>query len=94
MSYSSKRERDDDFDGVFTSSEEALPGWNAISLNFASWTEGDLPMRSEVVRARIFVSCGQNESSNEREIAAAISTRLREMGFDPYVAFKSNRSAA
>ena len=43
-------------------------------------------MRSAETRARIFVSCGQNENSNEREIAGAISTRLREMGFDPYVA--------
>ena len=37
------------------------------------------------LRARVFISCGQ-ASHEERHIAQAISLRLRERGFDPYVA--------
>ena len=43
-------------------------------------------MTPEDSKARLFISCGQNEESDERKIASAISSRLRELGFDPYVA--------
>jgi phage replication-related protein YjqB (UPF0714/DUF867 family) len=37
-------------------------------------------------RARVFISCGQAKGTEEVQIADAISARLRELGFDPYVA--------
>jgi hypothetical protein len=42
----------------------------------------------EVPRAKVFISCGQQRESSEREIANRIATRLREEGYDPYVAFE------
>jgi hypothetical protein len=38
------------------------------------------------LRARVFISCGQNKSSDEPALALEISTRLTALGFDPYVA--------
>lgn len=35
--------------------------------------------------ARVFISCGQS-SAEERNIALAIAARLRDLGFDPYIA--------
>jgi hypothetical protein len=38
------------------------------------------------LRARVFISCGQNKESDEVVIASAIRDRLQELGFDPYIA--------
>ena len=38
------------------------------------------------VRARVFISCGQSQRTDELATANAIATRLRELGFEPYVA--------
>jgi len=37
-------------------------------------------------RARVFISCGQSKQTDEVETASAIAARLRELGFDPYIA--------
>ncbi|HUU94874.1 MAG TPA: hypothetical protein VM487_03975 [Phycisphaerae bacterium] len=37
-------------------------------------------------RARVFLSCGQSKKTDERAIAQRISERLKEMGFEPYIA--------
>lgn len=36
--------------------------------------------------ARVFLSCGQNTNSNEVITAKAVADKLRELGFDPYIA--------
>jgi hypothetical protein len=36
--------------------------------------------------ARVFISCGQTKDSDELETAHKIRDRLKELGFDPYVA--------
>jgi hypothetical protein len=36
--------------------------------------------------ARIFVSCGQSENSDEIGIAGAVGTELRQLGFEPWIA--------
>jgi hypothetical protein len=36
--------------------------------------------------ARVFLSCGQNKNSDEVKTATAIAERLRQLGFDPYIA--------
>jgi hypothetical protein len=38
------------------------------------------------LRARIFISCGQNKDSVEPGLASEIKRRLTNLGFDPYVA--------
>ena len=38
--------------------------------------------------ARVFISCGQAESTSERLIADDIARRLTAMGYDPFVAFR------
>jgi hypothetical protein len=38
------------------------------------------------IRARVFVSCGQQKDSDEVEIAQEIAEKLADMGFDPYIA--------
>ncbi len=38
------------------------------------------------VRARVFLSCGQSKQSDERDIAHRIEERLRDLGYDPYIA--------
>ncbi|PYT55262.1 MAG: hypothetical protein DMG43_03795 [Acidobacteria bacterium] len=40
----------------------------------------------EELRARVFISCGQNKSSEEPLLAAGIKDKLTALGFDPYVA--------
>jgi len=40
------------------------------------------------LRARVFVSCGQNRASAEPRIARDIADRLERMGFDPYIAIE------
>ncbi len=40
------------------------------------------------VRSRVFISCGQENGSDEPIIAGRIADQLRKMGFDPYVAIK------
>lgn len=40
----------------------------------------------EELRAQIFLSCGQSKHSDEVETAEAIKARLRELGFDTYIA--------
>jgi hypothetical protein len=37
-------------------------------------------------RARVFISCGQSKKSDEAQVASEIGARLRELGFDPYIA--------
>lgn len=37
-------------------------------------------------RARVFISCGQSKRSDEVTTAKQIESRLKELGFDPYVA--------
>ena len=43
----------------------------------------DQPAR---LRARVFISCGQNKQSDETSIASGIAVRLQDLGFDPYIA--------
>jgi hypothetical protein len=40
----------------------------------------------EKLRARVFISCGQNKDSEEPSLASEIKNRLTALGFDPYVA--------
>jgi hypothetical protein len=40
----------------------------------------------EELRARVFISCGQNKASEELSLASDIKDRLTALGFDPYVA--------
>jgi hypothetical protein len=37
-------------------------------------------------RARVFISCGQSRHSDEVATASDLAARLRELGFDPYIA--------
>lgn len=37
-------------------------------------------------RAKVFISCGQRRDSDEINTAHRIAERLREMGYDPYIA--------
>lgn len=37
-------------------------------------------------KARVFLSCGQSKKTDEVETARHIAGRLRELGFDPYIA--------
>jgi hypothetical protein len=45
-------------------------------------------MQDGQVRARVFISCGQSDVGDERQIADQIRLRLEQDGFDPYVAVK------
>jgi hypothetical protein len=47
--------------------------------------EGDY-MSGGPGRARVFISCGQSKTSGEACVASKIRDRLRELGFDPYIA--------
>jgi hypothetical protein len=38
------------------------------------------------MRARVFISCGQNKETDELATAKAIEARLKALGFDPYIA--------
>ncbi len=38
------------------------------------------------VRARVFISCGQQKDSDETKIAQDIADKLSSMGFEPYIA--------
>jgi len=38
------------------------------------------------IRARVFISCGQQKESDEVNIAREIAQKLDEMGFEPYIA--------
>jgi hypothetical protein len=38
------------------------------------------------LRARVFISCGQNKQSDELRLALAIQAKLMKLGFDAYVA--------
>ncbi len=38
------------------------------------------------LRARVFISCGQNKDSEEPKLADEIRIKLTTLGFDPYVA--------
>jgi hypothetical protein len=40
------------------------------------------------MKARVFVSCGQNKDSDEPQIADNVAKVLDELGFDPYVAVR------
>lgn len=39
-----------------------------------------------VLKAKVFISCGQRKDSEEVEVARAIAKVLEDMGFEPYVA--------
>lgn len=43
-------------------------------------------MSEDRIRAKIFISCGQQKDSNEVDIAHRIRERLEELGYDPYIA--------
>jgi hypothetical protein len=46
-----------------------------------------IPINAEyIMKARIFVSCGQNRESAELEFAGRIAQLLENLGFDPYIA--------
>lgn len=38
------------------------------------------------MKARVFISCGQNKNSDEIAVAQAIAESLSSLGFDPYIA--------
>jgi hypothetical protein len=38
------------------------------------------------MRARVFISCGQNQLTDEVAVAQGIATRLNQLGFDSYIA--------
>jgi hypothetical protein len=42
------------------------------------------------MRARVFISCGQNQNSDEVQIATEIATSLSKLGFDPYIAVQEH----
>jgi hypothetical protein len=50
-------------------------------------------MANVVRRAKVFISCGQAEGTNEREVAHAIGEKLKLMGFDYYIAVKEQTLA-
>jgi hypothetical protein len=43
------------------------------------------------LRARVFVSCGQRNKTDEIAIADAIGARLIELGYEPYIAVREQR---
>jgi hypothetical protein len=43
-------------------------------------------MTAEPLRARVFISCGQSKETDEAQVAREIFARLKELGFDPYIA--------
>lgn len=38
------------------------------------------------IKAKVFISCGQSKDSEEVHIAEQVATRLKEKGFNPYIA--------
>jgi hypothetical protein len=46
----------------------------------------EIDMSAEPPRARVFISCGQSKESDEAQVARDIAARLKELGFDPYIA--------
>lgn len=42
------------------------------------------------IRARVFISCGQQKDSDEVRIAQDIEAKLHSLGFDPYVAVEEH----
>jgi hypothetical protein len=45
-----------------------------------------MPTNKEDLRARVFISCGQNKESDERATANAIAETLKALGFEPFIA--------
>jgi hypothetical protein len=45
-----------------------------------------IKMPDDTLRARVFISCGQNKESGEHLLATEIQEELTLLGFDPYVA--------
>jgi hypothetical protein len=45
-------------------------------------------MEDDDLRARVFISCGQSDKGDERQIAHQIRETLINLGFDPYVAVR------
>lgn len=45
-------------------------------------------MNRDEIKAKVFISCGQRKDTDEVTIADQISTRLRQKGFDPYIAIR------
>jgi hypothetical protein len=43
-------------------------------------------MRTELLRARVFISCGQSKNSDEVQVAREIGNSLKRLGFDTYIA--------
>jgi hypothetical protein len=42
--------------------------------------------RANTRRATVFISCGQAKGTDEEATASAVASRLRELGFDAYIA--------
>jgi hypothetical protein len=40
------------------------------------------------MKARVFISCGQNKDSDEPQIADSVAKVLTDLGFDPYIAVR------
>jgi len=40
--------------------------------------------------ARVFISCGQRDGGEERSVAEKTAGRLKELGFDPYIAVQEH----
>jgi len=43
-------------------------------------------MSEEKIRAKVFISCGQQKERNEVDLAYKIREQLEELGYDPYIA--------
>jgi hypothetical protein len=67
---------------IVSGRREARGGHGGVREKLA---EGD-DMSGEPPRARVFISCGQSKTSDEPCVASKIRDRLRELGFDPYIA--------
>ncbi len=48
--------------------------------------EGAFQLCPEHLRARVFISCGQQRGTDEVQVARRIANKLTSMGFDPYIA--------
>jgi len=48
----------------------------------------EVGVTSEMLKPRVFISCGQREGASEREIASRVREIVEQLGFEPYVAFQ------
>jgi hypothetical protein len=47
----------------------------------------------DTIRARVFISCGQQKGSDEVQVSHSIAGKLEKMGFDPYIAVEEQSLA-